>query len=87
MPSLMYLLFPGRHHLLTQFQHHYLAELLSKPLKEAIDINGNVIGDGDITTTRDYNTYVRQMDEIAVLKFQETAAHIISGRIGEMLAV
>ncbi|MCA6413483.1 MAG: transferase, partial [Cytophagales bacterium] len=40
----MYLLFPGRHHLLTQFQHDYLAELLSKPLKEVVDINGNIIG-------------------------------------------
>ncbi len=40
--------------------------------------------DGDITTTRDYNTYVRQMDEIAVLKFQETAPHILSGRIGDI---
>jgi hypothetical protein len=250
----MYLLFPGRHHLLTQFQHDYLAELLSKPLKEVVDINGNIIGtdekitaiifavtsanhsntrrnpvpfyiralaleefgkalsvpcfiygiddvgnvanfssytlkrikhesegafdlrpdntlvicstpvlemyekegfkilpaelidrktwkhkaplpwdivegiasnpawqadksiinsihgssldiwtkyrqgskvqmlfrdkmisgDGDITTTRDYNTYVRQMDEIAVLKFQETAPHINSGRIGDI---
>jgi len=40
--------------------------------------------DGDITTTRDYNTYVRQMDEIAVLKFQETAPHIHAGRIGDI---
>jgi hypothetical protein len=40
--------------------------------------------DGDITTTRDYNTYVRQMDEIALLKFQETASHILAGRIGDI---
>jgi hypothetical protein len=40
--------------------------------------------DGDITTTRDYNTYVRQMDEIAVLKYRETAPHILSGRIGDI---
>jgi hypothetical protein len=40
--------------------------------------------DGDITTTRDYNTYVRQMDDIAVLKFQETAPHISPGRIGDI---
>ena len=40
--------------------------------------------DGDITTTRDYNTYVRQMDDIAVLKFQETAPHILPGRIGDI---
>lgn len=40
--------------------------------------------DGDITTTRDYNTYVRQMDEIAVLKFQDTAPHVKPGRIGDI---
>ncbi len=40
--------------------------------------------DGDITTTRDYNTYVRQMDEIALLKYQETAKHILPGRIGDI---
>jgi hypothetical protein len=40
--------------------------------------------DGDITTTRDYNTYVRQMDEIALLKFQETEPHILAGRIGDI---
>lgn len=40
--------------------------------------------DGDITTTRDYNTYVRQMDEIALLKFQDTAPFIKPGRIGDI---
>src|ERR1044072_195428 len=40
--------------------------------------------DGDITTTRDYNTYVRQMDEIAVLKYDETAPFIRAGRIGDI---
>jgi len=40
--------------------------------------------DGDITTTRDYNSYVRQMDEIAVLKFQETAPYIKAGRVGDI---
>jgi hypothetical protein len=40
--------------------------------------------DGDITTTRDYNTYVRQMDEIAVLKYEETAPFIRPGRIGDI---
>jgi hypothetical protein len=40
--------------------------------------------DGDITSTRDYNTYVRQMDEIAGLKYQETAPFIKSGRIGDI---
>ena len=40
--------------------------------------------DGDITTTRDYNTYVRQMDEIAELKYNETAAYIKPGRVGDI---
>jgi SAM-dependent methyltransferase len=40
--------------------------------------------DGDITTTRDYNTYVRQMDEIALLKYQDTAPHIQTGRVGDI---
>ncbi|MEI9919533.1 MAG: transferase [Bacteroidota bacterium] len=40
--------------------------------------------DGDITTTRDYNTYVRQMDDIAVLKYDETAPFIRAGRIGDI---
>ena len=40
--------------------------------------------DGDITTTRDYNTYVRQMDDIAVLKYKDTAPHIRAGRIGDI---
>ncbi len=40
--------------------------------------------DGDITTTRDYNTYVRQMDEIALLKYQETSSFVLAGRVGDI---
>ncbi|CAN5410397.1 hypothetical protein BH10BAC4_BH10BAC4_02130 [soil metagenome] len=40
--------------------------------------------DGDITTTRDYNTYVRQMDDIAELKYSETLSFIRPGRIGDI---
>lgn len=44
-----------------------------------------IIGDdGDITESRDYNSYVRQMDEIAELKYQETAPYIQSGSIGDI---
>lgn len=44
-----------------------------------------IIGDdGDITTSRDYNTYVRQMDEIAEIKYQETKPYIIPGRVGDI---
>ena len=40
--------------------------------------------DGDITTTRDYNTYVREMDDIAELKYAETAPYVRPGRIGDI---
>ena len=40
--------------------------------------------DGDLTETRDYNSYVRQMDEIADLKYKETAPFIRAGRIGDI---
>jgi len=40
--------------------------------------------DGDITTTRDYNSYVRQMDEIAELKYTETSSFVRPGRIGDI---
>ncbi len=43
-----------------------------------------VSGDGDITSSRDYNSYVREMDEIADLKFSESAIHIQPGRIGDI---
>lgn len=44
-----------------------------------------IIGtDGDLTESRDYNTYVRQMDEIAELKYNDTAAHIVPGKIGDI---
>ena len=43
-----------------------------------------ISADGDITTTRDYNTYVRQMDDIAVLKYQDTAPYIRPGRVGDI---
>jgi hypothetical protein len=40
--------------------------------------------DGDITKTRDYNSYVRQMDEIAEQKFSDTVKYIKPGRIGDI---
>lgn len=44
-----------------------------------------IIGsDGDLTESRDYNTYVRQMDEIAELKYQDTARFIVPGKIGDI---
>lgn len=40
--------------------------------------------DGDLTETRDYNVYVRQMDEIADMKYKDTAPFIQTGRIGDI---
>jgi hypothetical protein len=48
-------------------------------------LNDPIIGDdGDITESRDYGTYVKQMDEIAHLKYQETAAYLKPGKIGDI---
>jgi len=38
----MYLLFPGRHQLLTNFQFNYLYKLIEGDLKNELDINGNI---------------------------------------------
>ena len=40
--------------------------------------------DGDITDSRDYSTYVQQMDQNAALKYSDTAAFISPGRIGDI---
>jgi len=40
--------------------------------------------DGDLTDHRDYSHYVRQMDEIASLKWQETFPFLRRGRIGDI---
>lgn len=40
--------------------------------------------DGDLTESRDYNTYVRQMDDIAEMKYKDTAHFIRPGRIGDI---
>lgn len=37
----MYLLFPGRHQLLTTFQFQYVSSLLNTELEDVKDINGN----------------------------------------------
>ena len=48
-------------------------------------LNDPIIGeDGDLTESRDYGTYIRQMDQNAELKYQETAAFIRPGRIGDI---
>jgi hypothetical protein len=46
--------------------------------------DGMIGSDGDLTETRDYNIYVRQMDEIAETKYSDTSPFIQSGRIGDI---
>jgi SAM-dependent methyltransferase len=43
-----------------------------------------ISSDGDLTETRDYNVYVRQMDDIAELKFTDTIQYVQPGRIGDI---
>lgn len=43
-----------------------------------------ISADGELTSTRDYAVYVKQMDEIAAAKFLETQPHIQPGRIGDI---
>jgi hypothetical protein len=44
-----------------------------------------IIGDdGDITESRDYSSYVRQMDDIAEIKYRETSSDIQAGKIGDI---
>ncbi len=68
--------------------HHSTLELFKVyKLGERIRqiLNDPIIGeDGDITETRDYNSYVRQMDEIAELKFADTADFIQAGNVGDI---
>jgi len=40
--------------------------------------------DGDLTDTRDYNAYVRQIDDNIPIKFRETAPFLRPGRIGDI---
>lgn len=43
-----------------------------------------ISSDGDLTETRDYNVYVRQMDEMAEMKYKDTSLFIQPGRIGDI---
>jgi hypothetical protein len=61
------------------FEKYRLPEKINLLFKDTM-----ISDDGDITTTRDYNSYVRQMDEIAELKYAETASFVKPGRIGDI---
>jgi hypothetical protein len=53
--------------------------------KVTLLFSDKIIGeDGDLTATRDYNSYVRQMDEIAQQKYEDVASFIKPGRIGDI---
>jgi hypothetical protein len=67
---------PSSHALFQKYKLGEKARLLFK--------DKMISDDGDITSTRDYNIYVRQMDEIAELKFAETEPYIKPGRIGDI---
>jgi SAM-dependent methyltransferase len=43
-----------------------------------------ISSDGDLTETRDYNVYVRQMDDIAEMKYHDTTPFVQPGRIGDI---
>ena len=56
-------------------------------LKEKVRMlfqDGLLGDDGDLTETRDYNSYVRQMDENIDFKYMETRPHLKEGRIGDI---
>ena len=43
MEGFMHILFPGRHHLLTDFQFKYLYKLIKTNLKNVSDVNNNIL--------------------------------------------
>lgn len=61
------------------WKKYHLGEKVQLLFKDTMISN-----DGDLTETRDYNVYVRQMDEIAELKYDETGDYIQPGRIGDI---
>jgi hypothetical protein len=61
------------------WKKYRLAEKVQLLFKDAM-----ISSDGDLTETRDYNVYVRQMDDIAELKYNDTANFIVPGRIGDI---
>lgn len=69
-------LHPVSYRLLTRYGFdRMLARVMSDPLLGA---------DGNITATRDYGSYVRQMDQNIEQKWRDTEAFIRPGRIGDI---
>lgn len=47
--------------------------------------NDPIVGeDGDLTDTRDYASYINQMDEIAEIKWKDVSKYVSPGRIGDI---
>ncbi len=61
------------------WKHYKIGERVRKLFKDPM-----ISADGDLTPGRDYGTYVRQMDEIALLKWEETAPMVRQGVIGDI---
>lgn len=75
-PQLTALIHPAS---LATWKKYHLGEKVQLLFRDEM-----ISSDGDLTTTRDYNVYVRQMDEIAGLKYEETARYVQPGRIGDI---
>lgn len=61
------------------WRHYRLGERVQTIFKDPL-----TSADGDLTESRDYTAYVRQMDEIAELKWQETGPFVRPGVIGDI---
>lgn len=64
---------------LNVWQKYKIGEKVQLLFRDAM-----ISSDGDLTDTRDYNVYVRQMDDIAEMKYQDTSSFIQAGRIGDI---
>ncbi|MBN2436958.1 MAG: transferase [Spirochaetes bacterium] len=74
--EILRLLHPASYRLFTQYR-------LGEKIKFLF--NDPIIGDdGDITQSRDYASYVRQMDDIADIKWRDVAPFVQGGRIGDI---
>jgi hypothetical protein len=75
-PFILEHLHPASYRLFQRYQlGERLARLFSDPL---------ISDDGDLTQTRDYGSYVRQMDENMAQKWDETGRYVLPGRIGDI---
>lgn len=75
-PFILENLHPSSYRLFVQYDlGERLARLFADPLVSA---------DGDLTSTRDYGSYVRQMDENISQKWEETGPFCRPGRIGDI---